>query len=410
MVYSLRKKFILVSAASILIVFLAIFATMFIMSNIQLNHTMDALTDIIASNGGVFPEFGKAGYPLPSKGGPYANIITEETSFSTRFFTVWLDEDDQIAKVNTSQISSISEAQIQEYTRLILEDNRERGWVSDYRYKVFETKSGTAVVFVNGTMNQIVESRFLFTSLLILIGSGLFVLILFIFISKPVVRPVAESYEKQKQFITDANHELKTPLTLILSNLDIVEAEVGKNEWIEDIRSEGERMGILINQLVALSRMDEDRSNLNASRFSLSNAVSDTVSEFGMLAVKEHKFLYDEIAPSVDYTGDEGLIRRLIAILLDNAVKYCDIGGCIRILLYVSRKHPVVVVENTYHDIESLELGKLFDRFYRADKARMRNGSFGVGLSIAKAIAKKHHGEISVYKKEQTIGFKVELK
>lgn len=410
MIYSLRKKFILISAALIVIVFSAIFAFMSVMSKIQLNKTMDALTDAIALNGGVFPEFNKAGRLLSSDGFPYTNVITEETRFSTRFFTVWMDRDNQITEVNTDSISSISEAQIQEYTELILKNKRERGWVSDYRYKVFQTESGTAIVFVNGIMDHMVASRFLYTSLFVLVGSGLIVLVLFIFISKQVVRPVAESYEKQKQFITDANHELKTPLTLILSNLDIVESEIGKNEWLEDIRSEGERMGILVNQLVTLSRMDEDKSNLTVSLFDFSSAISDTVSEFKVLSAERHKILSDDIEASITYKGDEGLIRRLTAILLDNAVKYCDAGGQIQVLVYESRRHPVIVVENTYCNVENIELGKLFDRFYRADKARVFNGSFGIGLSIAKAIAKKHHSDILVYKKEQIIGFKVELK
>ena len=252
-------------------------------------------------------------------------------------------------------------------------------------------------------------NRFLLTSLLILFGSSLIILILFVLISKWVVRPVAESYEKQKQFITDANHELKTPLTLILTNLDIVEAEIGKNEWLDDIRSEGERMGMLVNQLVTLSRMDEDQSNLTISRFDLSSVLSDVISEFEPLAAERRKDLFYKVQPLIIYQGDEGLIRRLAAILLDNAVKYCDTGGRIQVSVY-ERRHPVIVVENTYCDVNNIELPKLFDRFYRADKARTFDGGFGVGLSIARAIAKNHHGDISVYKKEGLIGFKVELK
>lgn len=409
MVYSLRKKFILVSAASILIVFSVIFAIMFIMSNIQLNRTMDALTDAIASNNGVFPEFNQTARPMPSGRFLDADVITEETRFSTRHFTVWLGRDHRITRINTDSIVSISNEQVQEYTDVVINNDKERGWVSDYRYKVFQTEAGTAIVFVNGTMSHAMSNRFLLTALLVFAGSGVVMLILFILISKQVVRPVAESYEKQKQFITDANHELKTPLTLILSNLDIVESEIGRNEWLDDIRSESERMGILVNQLVTLSRMDEDPSNLVISRFDLSSAVSDTVSEFRALAAERHKNLFEDIEPSIAYEGDEGLIRRLTAIFLDNAVKYCDSKGRIQVLLY-QKRHPVLVVENTYHDADSVELGKLFDRFYRADKARAFNGSFGVGLSIAKAIVKNHHGSILAYRKEQIIGFKVEFK
>lgn len=158
-----------------------------------------------------------------------------------------------------------------------------------------------------------------------------------------------------------------------------------------------------------LSRMDEDQSNISVLPFDLSEAILDTISEFEPLAAERKKILEREIDPEIVYKGDESLIRRLTAILLDNAVKYCDPGGRIKVFAY-KRRHPVMVVENTYYDVDHLELDKLCDRFYRADKARTFSGSFGVGLSIAKAIAKNHHGDISVYKREHLIGFRVELK
>lgn len=220
---------------------------------------------------------------------------------------------------------------------------------------------------------------------------------------------MAESYEKQKQFITDANHELKTPLTLILSNLDIVEADVGKNEWLDDIRSESERMGLLINQMVTLCRMDESDTPLALADVDLSGVVDDTVSEFEALAADRKKKLTASVEPGVHYRGDEALLRRLAAILLDNAVKYFDAGGEIRVSLRC-RHHPVFTVENTYAEVDRLELDRLFDRFYRADKARTFTGSFGIGLSIAQSIAKKHKGSVIAYKKEGVIGFRAELK
>ena len=264
-------------------------------------------------------------------------------------------------------------------------------------------------VFVNGNMQQNMTFRQLFTAFLVLLGSALLILMLTVLISRRAVRPVAESYEKQKQFITDANHELKTPLTLILSNLDIVESEVGKNEWLEDIRSEGERMKLLIDQMVTLSRMDESDAPEAVSDFDLSGAVLDTVSEFAPLAAERGKALSADIAPDLPYRGDEALVRRLTAILLDNAVKYCDPGGVIRVQLY-HRHHPVLIVENTCADVDNLELDRLFDRFYRADKARTFSGSFGVGLSIAQSIVKNHHRGIHAYRKGQMIGFRVDLK
>ena len=244
---------------------------------------------------------------------------------------------------------------------------------------------------------------------LVLLGCAALVLILIFLLSKKAVKPIAESYEKQKQFITDANHELKTPLTLILANLDIAEAELGQNEWLDDIRSEGHRMTELVNQLVALSRMDEEGQPLNITEVAFGDLVADTVAEFEPLAKERGKALTANIEKGTSYCGDEALLHRLVGILMDNAIKYCDQGGEITVNLYRGRR-TVLTVENTYVAVGELELNRLFDRFYRADKARKFTGGYGVGLSMAKAIVEKHKGEITAYKKDAAhIGFKVVL-
>ena len=408
MIARLRKKFILASALSALLVFLVLFLLMFFVGRAQLNAAMDTLTDAIASNGGVFPGYDDTA-PPPSGRFPYTGVITAESPFSTRFFTVWLDRNDRITRVNVDAVSSISEEQTREYAQAALAEGRERGWVSDYRYRFFDTAEGRAAVFVNGAMNRTLTYRFLWTTALVFAVCGLAIILLFVLLSKRTVRPIADSYEKQKQFITDANHELKTPLTLILTDLDIVESELGQSEWLDDIRSEGERMGLLINELVTLARMDEEQARPVLSSFDLSAAILDTVSEFQPLAAERGKTLSAEVEPSLLYRGDEGMIRRLMSVLLDNAVKYCDPDGWIRVSASRSR-HPVILVENSCREVDKLELDRLFDRFYRADKARTFSGSFGIGLSIAKAITQNHHGDISAYKTDGVIGFRAELK
>ena len=406
MIASLQKRFILISAASIFVVFSGIFLVLVFFSNHQLDRTMDTLTDTISANDGVFPEFDPA---QPSQPFPYDDIINEETRFSTRFFTVWVDALGRITRINIDSISSISAEQVESYVQAALAEGTQRGWVSDYRYRIVTTSRGSTLVFVNGTMNRSMSGRLLLTAFLVLLASACLILALIVVISKRAVRPVAESYEKQKQFITDANHELKTPLTLILSNLDIVEADLGKNEWLDDIRSESERMGLLINQMVTLCRMDESDAPLTLTEVDLSGLIGDTVSEFEPLASERKKQLSAAIAPGVHCRGDEALLRRLAAILLDNAVKYCDAGGRIQVELHL-RRHPVLTVENTYAEVDKLQLDRLFDRFYRADKARTFTGSFGIGLSIAQSIARKHRGSLTAYKKEGIIGFRAELK
>ena len=406
MIYHLQKKVIRICGGSVILVFAVMFFLIYCFSTRQLNETMDALTKRISDNDGRFPEWrDDRGHPGMPAGLP--DFMTMETPFSTRFFTVRFDENGRVAGVDVRSISAITKEAAQKYAEETYESGRERGWMGNYRYRRYQTEHGTAIVYVDGSMNRFMSNRTLFAAGVVLIISAFAIWIIAIFFSKRAVRPIAESYEKQKQFITDANHELKTPLTLVMTNLDILEAEIGENEWLSDIRGEGERMSALVNQLVVLARMDEDKTNMEMQRFSLSDMIMDVISEFQMLAQDRGKSMEAQIDPKVDYVGDETAVRRVVSILLDNAVKYCDDGGSIRLRLE-KKKHPVLYVENTYADVDETELNKLFDRFYRADKARTFTGGFGVGLSIAKAIVTQHKGEIYAYKKDaDDIGFKV---
>ena len=409
MIYSLRKKLIWICGLSVIGVFALIFIIICGVSTSRLNQAMDMLTDRISNHDGEFPAFDEEN-PFPPGADRFFDFITEETSFSTRFFTVRFNDAGEIVSEDIEFISSITEETAHEYAQKALDRNHQRGWMDGYRYKIYETGRGQAVVFVDGSMNRSISRVQLITAGTVMLGSLIFILVLILIFSKRAVKPIAESYEKQKQFITDANHELKTPLTLILTNLDIAEAEVGKNEWLEDIRAEGERMSALVKQLVTLSRMDEDQAEVELNTFSLSDTVRDTVSEFEALAEERGTPLISSVQDGVTYYGNEAGIRRVISVLLDNAIKYCDSGGTIGLSL-VLKRHPVICVENSYENVDSLELDRLFDRFYRADKSRTFTGSFGIGLSIAKAIAEKHRGEISAYKVSPgRIGFKVVLK
>lgn len=406
MIYHLQKKVIRICGIAVFVVFSIIFLLIYILNMKQLNKTMDALTDRISDNDGRFPEWrddrGNSELPV---GLP--DFMTMETPFSTRFFTVLFDKNGKIVFIDLGSISAITEETAREYAKKAYTKDGERGWIDNYRYKQYHKEQETAIVYVDGSMNRFMSNRTILSAGIVLVISALAIWIIVIFFSRRAVWPVAESYEKQKQFITDANHELKTPLTLVMTNLDILEAEIGENEWLSDIRSEGERMSALVNQLVALTRMDEGRTNLEMRRFSLSNVIMDAVLEFQVLAQDRGKTMDVQTDSNVDYIGDETAVRRVVFILLENAIKYCDEGGniCLRL---EKKKHPVLYVENTYVDVGKTELHKLFDRFYRTDKARTFTGGFGIGLSIAQTIVTQHKSEISAYKKdEKHIGFKV---
>jgi len=405
MIYRLGRKFILISAASIFGVILVIFVLISVLSISSTNSTLDDLTDSLSKGNGRFPE---AFDEHPN--GFSHRPMGPETRFSTRHYTVWFDQDDEPIMVDTEFIHAVDPEEAVDYAEEALEEDKERGWLDHYRYKVYDTPLGSAVVFVDGSSNLSSLYQSLVITLVVLVCASLVILLLIALISKRVMKPVAESYEKQKQFITDANHELKTPLTLILTNLDIAEQELGENEWLQDIRSEGQRMTGLVNQLVALSRMDEEGKAPELTRLAFSELVADTVSEFEPLLSQRQKHLQVQILPAVTCTGNEPLLRRLVSILMDNAAKYCDEQGTITVTLQKQRQ-VVLTVENTYKQVADIPLDKLFDRFYRADKARTYTGSYGIGLSMAKSIAEKHHSHIIAYQKDDhTIGFKVTLK
>lgn len=413
MIYKLQKKFILISALAILSVVAWVFGVILVLNISSMNRNMDMLADQISDGGGKFPVVYEKNPPmdkkLPPKDEQNFEFITPETPFSTRHFTVFFDKNGDVSKTFMESIFSIPEEKAIEYAKNALAKRKDRGWIYNYRYKVFDTETGCGVVLVDGSMSRSVLMQSTIIAGGVLLGCAALVLILIFLLSKKAVKPIAESYEKQKQFITDANHELKTPLTLIMANVEIAELELGKNEWLDDIRSEGNRMAELVNQLVALSRMDEDGHRVNMTEVAIGLLVDDTVTEFGNLAKERGKTLTSSIDKELICFGDEALLYRLVGILMDNAVKYCDNGGEIHVMLQKGRR-TVLTVENTYSAVGEIELHKLFDRFYRTDKARKFTGGYGIGLSMAKAIAENHKGEITAYKKDSThIGFKVVL-
>ena len=412
MIYRLQRKFILISTVAVLSVIALVFGVILVLNITSINRNMDILADRVSEGGGRFPgSLGEMMPPdkIPPKDEQKFNFITPETPFTTRHFTVFFDEEGKVNQTFTESIYAIDDETAIEYAEKALDEGNERGWISSYRYKVFFTEIGNGVVFVDGSMSRSAMMQSMTIAGIVLLGCAALVLILIFILSKKAVKPIAESYEKQKQFITDANHELKTPLTLILANLDIAEAELGKNEWLDDIRSEGHRMTELVNQLVSLSRMDEEGHPMNITEVSIGELTLDTVSEFESLAKERGKALIASVDKELTCLGDEALLYRLVGILMDNAIKYCDQGGEISVTLRRGRR-VVLTVENTYSAVGEIELSRLFDRFYRADKARKFTGGYGVGLSMAKALVEKHRGEITAYKKDGShIGFKIVL-
>lgn len=235
---------------------------------------------------------------------------------------------------------------------------------------------------------------FLFTSAGVSIAGLLAVMLILIFLSGHIVKPFSENYEKQKQFITDAGHELKTPLTIIDADAEVLEMDVGENEWLSDIRTQTKRLAQLTNSLIQLSRMEE-QPQLEKIEFPLSDLVEETVETFQALARTQKKVLSSRIQPMISMNGDEKAIRQLVTILLDNAVKYSDDGGRIEVALEKHKNLIRLSVFNTVDSVPRESLSCLFNRFYRADPSRnSKKGGYGLGLSIASAVVVAHKGKI----------------
>ena len=237
------------------------------------------------------------------------------------------------------------------------------------------------------------------------------VYVLVVLLSRRAIDPVVQASERQKQFITDAGHELKTPITVIGTSLKVLEMEVGKQKWIDKARVQTEKLRELVQALITLCKYDEQTTLLHPQPFNVDEAVRDTVESFAELAQAKDCSLDISSLPELIFCGDEAAVRQLVSILLDNAVKYAVPDTVIHVSLEPLRRGVQLAVENDYVQPIDVPLDRLFDRFYRPDASRTAaTGGFGIGLSIAKSIAEAHHGTICASTKENRITFTAELK
>ena len=401
MIRRLRRKFVLLCMGVVVAVMVAVVALMNGLFVARANATLDGMLAFLTDNGGDFPVVDDEEAPIIPRGPRQmdwggVSMDSPEAPFITRHFSVLLDAGGEALSVNTESIAAVSSEEAVLYARRAL-DKAGSGYLDVYRYRVSETDDGTLVVFLDASTQLSTARQFFIISSSVAAGVCLAVLLLALLFSGRAVRPIAQSVEKQHQFITDAGHELKTPLTIISANCEVLEMEMAGNEWLTGIEKQVARLRKLVNDLVTLSRLDEGRPTGEEARFSLSDAVCDTALAFSAAAERAGKRLRADAEPGVFINGDEAALRQLTAILVDNAVKYADAGGEIRVGLRGGR-HPVLTVENDCRNVSELPLDRLFDRFYRFDPARTGDGSHGLGLSIARSIAEAHRASLRAEK------------
>lgn len=511
MLKKLRRKFIAIAMLSVSIVLIAIVGTINIANYMSTNEALDARLKLIAGNGGTFPDLlergsmgeeGNTTDDSTNKGTPtlkeppsgrtdvqppedmnQADLkddnlkendlkendfkendlkrhgISPESQFDTRYFTVTINSKGEVENIDTSKIASVSSENAAEYAKKLWKSGKKgdgkSGFADNCKYLTVDEDGSTMYIFLSCQRELSTIKTYILASVGISVFGLLVVFVMIYFFSGKILKPVSESYEKQKRFITDASHEIKTPLTIIDANTEVIEMMEGENEWTSSIRKQVARLTSLTEKLVFLSRMDEEATKLEMLEFSLSDAILDTAEPFKAVAGTKGKKLTIDVTDGILYTGDEKTIRQLVSILLDNAIKY---SGCssassekgninkknlnktnfnktylnktiqtqnncvttgdpapeIELTMRPSGKNRIITVWNTVDDTANIKKGRqdmLFERFYRTDASRnSKTGGFGIGLSAAYAIVKAHKGKITAESKDgQSIKFTIVL-
>ena len=315
---------------------------------------------------------------------------------SARYAAIALDGNGNITRTDVTHISSLTEDEVTSIAQTLKDTASGTGSYNGYLYRISDTKrvNGKVIILLDNGM----QISSFFTVLFISVGAGIFgwllMLLLVILLSKKTIAPVARSIEKQKQFVTNAGHEIKTPLAIILANTDAMELHNGENKWSKNIRAQTLRLSGLMQNLLMLAKMDENSAKLPMCSFDISTAADDTVNAFIEPAALKGVMIEQDIQKDLSLNGNRDSIIQLMTVLLDNAVKYTESGGIIKAKLSGNEKNITLSIANTCEPIDHPE--KLFDRFYRGDSARtQKNGGYGIGLSVAQAIAELHKGTIT---------------
>lgn len=397
MIQSLKRKFVAVAMLSLLLVLALIIAIINILNYRSLVTEADDTLLMLSQNDG-FPDrmsFAEE----PKDGFGHGRRFNGEAMFQARFFSVSIDAEGTVCASNLKNVATVDEDDAIDMALAALKKGRDKGFLDDYRYLcVAEENGGTRWIFLNRERELATTREFLLISGGISLAGYLMVFVLLMLLSARIVRPIAQSYEKQKQFITDAGHELKTPITIIRADADVIEEDLPDSEWLRDIRTQTDRLTSLTNDLIYLSRMEESGAKPQMLDFPLSDAVQDTAQPFSAIARTQNKTFEMDIQPMLSLCGDEKSIRKLVSILLDNAMKYSPDGGTIALSLKKNGKQLKLTVTNTAEGMEKGAADRLFDRFYRMDASRnSQTGGFGLGLSIAKAVVEAHKGKIRAF-------------
>lgn len=409
----LRLQFIVVATIAVSIMLISIIGILNASKYATSEKRINKILDLLSKNNGVLPDEEVVEKILGRKTNP--DIIVQY-----RYFSAYVDSTNKVITMNTEHIANLSETDVIFYIRKILSGKNRYGNFTTtegqkFAYKLSLHEDESKLIVVLDTTSYIEDRADLIdTSVFIFFSNLVFFIIIFVIFSGKVMMPFMENYRNQKAFITNAGHELKTPLAIISANNELCEIIGGENEWTKSTKEQVERMTDLINRLVVLARFEEkseEKSDVSEKNINFSDIVTKSANSFKSMAIKGGKNFESNIQKNLCISGDDGAIYELVNILIDNANKYCDDGGTVGVGLLqhgITFKKAKLVVYNTYKSGKGVDYSRFFERFYREDKSHNSNVSgYGVGLSIAGNIVKRHKGKIHISYKNDTICFNV---
>lgn len=375
----LKTRFILINMSLLTVVFIGIFGSLYFMTNHSINRETNMTIDSLMNN---------APKQKPSSG----NIVVE------------LDNHGKITNCFVHLNYDLTTVKLQNYINNIYKNNKDKGKIKidDYTYKYEKRSFGnySKIVLLNISSEENLKIRLIQIFILVGFISLIFLLIISIFLTNKSIEPIKETFDKQKQFIADASHELKTPLTIIKTNTSLLMSnpeDIIKNQskWIKYIESQSDRMSKLVNEMLSLAKLDVEENKLMFSTLNLSNIIESMLLSFDAVIFESEITLNTNISKNIVINGNTDSLKKLFSILMDNAVKYTNKGGSIYVSLFIDKSKAKLIIKNTGEGIPKDKLNKIFERFYRADDSRDREaGGYGLGLSIAKSIVTQHKGNI----------------
>ena len=400
---SLRRKFVATSVASVAVVIILMASTLNFINYYKMGQRVDDSLYEASKSSALVTIFSD---------GEEDMIVTKNTASKTPnnngFSIAKIDENKNVIRSYRDDVLIKGKDDLQKLVTDAVNESSTSGYVGTYRYLKVNNDAGNLVLLLNTQRDLDSFHAFMRNSIIVSSIVILSVFILLVLISKKVIAPIQQSYQKQKQFITDASHELKTPLAIIRSNTDVLELENGDSKWTKNIQNQVDRLTSLVNSLVVFSRMEE-KDTAEKVKFNLSESLHARIDDFEELASFQKKHIIADIDNNIYYRGEQQAIVQLMDILLENAIKYAPEGSDISVKLKKNRRYATLKVSNKAN-VQKGDLSKVFDRFYRLDESRNSAiKGYGIGLSMAQLIAEKHKETIQAYAPEDGI-FKIEMR